>query len=259
MYTIERKAEIISLLEKNNKVDVNVLAEMFGASKETIRRDLRELAADGFVKRTHGGAVFTESSKGVQEYPLLVRGVQRFEEKNIICKRAAQYICDGDTIFIDNSSTTSNLLKYIDKSLRVTIVTNSIQLLIESASLKNNNLLMICLGGIFRSTNFSMYGSISQANAKSFYPDKAFVSCKGINPNTMLTDSSVYEVDTKRQMLSLSKEVYILADYTKFSEVGTVGLSDFASVKTIITDEKADVSKLKYLDRYDVTLDIAKK
>lgn len=257
MYTIERKEEIINFLERDGKVDVAMLSQHFGASKETIRRDLRDLEQDGLLRRTHGGAVLAEPNKETNEYPLLVRGMQRNEEKNLICRRAAQFIQDGDTIFIDNSSTTINLIKYINKDIRVTVLTNSIQVLLESAKVANNNILVISLGGIFRPNNFSTYGSISVESGKSFYPSKAFLSCNGISQTKMLTDTSVYEVETKRSMIEQSSQTFILADYTKFSTTGTVFLTDLSAVDTIITDAKANPEALQYLDKYHIRLVVA--
>lgn len=248
MYSIERKSEIITLLEQNGKVDVNDLAEKFCISKETIRRDLSELEKDGILQRTHGGAVLSSSNVSVgQEYPVAVRGIQRFGEKNQICKTAAAFIKDGDTIFVDNSSTTIYLTKYIPKDFRVTIVTNSIKLLLESVNNAHPNHLFICLGGIFKDSNLSLHGNIALKNAGEFYPSKAFMSCAGISPHNKIADSSLHEVDTKRLMIERAQEVFVLADHTKFEKVGQIFLSDFASVDYIITDSKTDLSNLSYL------------
>src|SRR5690554_5049807 len=107
MYNVERKAEIINLLEKQGKVEVKSLARQFQISKETIRRDLAELEREGILTRTHGGAVYNQTGRGAgYEYPVSVRGIQRYHEKNAICRYAAEFIQDGDTVFVDNSSTT---------------------------------------------------------------------------------------------------------------------------------------------------------
>lgn len=253
MYSIERKSEIITLLEQFGKVDVKDLAEKFCISKETIRRDLGELEKDGIVKRTHGGAVFVNANAGGgQEYPVAVRGMKRFAEKNSICKAAAAFIKDGDTIFVDNSSTTVYLTKYIPVDLQVTIVTNSIKLLLESVNNSHPNHLYICLGGIFKDSNLSLYGNIALKNAGEFYPSKAFLSCAGISPVNKLADASLHEVDTKRLMIERAQQVFVLADHTKFEKVGSIFLSDFASVDTIITDSKTDLSALDYLKNASV-------
>ncbi len=257
MYTIERKSAIVSLLERDKKVDVNEMAAYFGISKETIRRDLRDLEQEGLLTRTHGGAVLNETGRENNEFPLLIRGMRNSEEKNKICRRAARFIEDGDTIFVDNSSTTLNLINYIDKHITVTVITNSIQVLLESAQNPRNNILLICLGGIFRPNNFSTYGNISIEAGKTFYPNKSFISCSGIHPTKFLTDTSVYEVETKRSMMQQSTQTYLLADYTKFTKTGTVFLTDLDSISTIVTDGKASEENLQFLSKYSLNLVIA--
>jgi len=257
MYSIERKAEIISMLELNSSVDVNKMAAYFKNSKETIRRDLRELEAEGVVKRTHGGAVLAENVKNLKEYPLMVRGIQQFDEKNAICEKAAGLILNGDTIFVDNSSTCLNLLKYIDNTIHVTIVTNSLQLLMESAKLNNPNLLFICLGGVFNNSNFSIYGNIALENAKAFYPNKVFVSCAGLSKEKKITDNSVYEAETKRFMVEQSKETVLLADHTKFTNNGSVYFIGINQVSTIVTDNKTKIEEKSFIHKYHVEILVA--
>ncbi|TCL77023.1 DeoR family transcriptional regulator [Hydrogenispora ethanolica] len=260
MFGLERKSEIINILERAGKVDVNSLAERFGACKETIRRDLRELEKEGVIKRTHGGAVLNVStSKTAQvEFPVSVREIQRYEEKLVICKRAAAMIADGDTIFVDNSSTTIYLLRYIPKDIHVCIITNSLKLLLEAVQVHNPNLQFICLGGVFKESNMSFSGTIPQRIAKDYYPSKAFLSCASITEQQMLTDSSAAEVDTKRMMIERSQSVIILADYTKFLRMGQIFLADFSSIDSIITDNKTDLSALDYLKKYKTELIVIK-
>jgi DeoR family fructose operon transcriptional repressor len=248
MYSIERKSQIIGLLEQTGKVDVNMLAQRFQTSRETIRRDLGELEKEGILKRTHGGAVFVNTNPSVaREYPVAVRGIQRYHEKNHICSCAASFIHDGDIIFVDNSSTTIYLAKYIPQELSVTIVTNSVKLLIEAANVTNSNHLYICLGGIFKGSNLSLFGTISLKNAGEFYPSKAFLSCAGVSPLNKIADASIHEVDTKRLMIERAQEVFLLADHTKFETAGQIFLADFSSIDNLITDRNTDESTLGFL------------
>lgn len=261
MYNIERKSEIINLLETNKNVNVAELAKMFETSKETIRRDLRELEQEGALVRTHGGAMpivtKTNSSSMQDEYPVNVRGIRNFHEKQSICKLAASYIQPEDTVFVDNSSTTAYLAQYVPANIPVTFITNSIQFLIEASKLNNQNHMYICLGGIFKSSNLSIYGNMSLDNAKNYYPNKAFLSCSGISANRMITDSSIQELETKKLMIELSNNVYILADHSKFEKDGQIFLSSFNNINHIITDQKMNIDNCHYLDNYGIKLTIA--
>ena len=257
MYNVERKAEIINLLEKHGQVEVNSLARQFQISRETIRRDLAELEREGILTRTHGGAVYNQKVRGPgYEYPVSVRGIQRYHEKNAICKYAAGLIQDGDTVFVDNSSTTVYLARYIPRTIHATLITNSIKLLMVAAKSPNPNILFICLGGVFKESNLSLYGSATVKHCAEFYPNKAFMSCAGIAPSGLVTDASVQEIETKRLMIEHSRELFLLADYTKFSAAGQVFLTSLSPGNNIITDSKADGEKLEALKSLGVRISV---
>jgi DeoR family transcriptional regulator, fructose operon transcriptional repressor len=261
MYSIERKSEIANILENAASVDVSFLAKKFGISKETIRLDLREMENDGLIKRTHGGAVLNHqkniTTAPEEEEPITIRGIQRYREKNQICKCAASYIEDGDTIFVDNSSTTMYLTKYISPNAHVTIITNSIKILLETANEPNFKHILVCLGGMFNSRNLSVYGSIGLKDAEKYYPNKAFMSCAGISPQNILADSSIYEIDTKRMMIERAPQIFMLADYTKFRKASQIFLCNISDVNYLITDNKVDMNLLNSLDQTNLKVVIA--
>ncbi len=237
MFSIERKSEILRLLEDHGRVDVNDLSILFITSRETIRRDLREMEEGGLLKRTHGGAVLSgDLTATASDYPVGVREIQRFKEKDAICRSAAAFIQNGDILFVDNSSTCLNLVRHIPMDLKITLITNSIKLLLGTVAVSHPNLSVICLGGFFHEANLSTYGTIAQNNAAGFFPTRAFMSCAGIHPPDRLTDASILEVDTKRLMIEQSQEVFILADHTKFERSGPVFLSDFSSIHFLVVD-----------------------
>jgi len=240
MFSVERKSEILKLLEQNGRVEVNDLASIFDSSRETIRRDLNEMEIKGLLKRAHGGAVLDSTfSTSAQEFPVNIREIQRYKEKNAICHKAASFIKNGDSIFVDNSSTCLYLIQHIPEEYQVTIITNSLKLLIGSNELQKPNLMFICLGGFYHKDNLSTYGNISLRDAGEFYPNKSFMSCGGILSPNRFTDYSILEVDTKRLMIEQSKEVFILADHTKFGRSSQVYLTDSTSIDYVITDDKA--------------------
>ncbi len=250
MYNIERKSEILKIIEAEGRVEVNELATRFNASRETIRRDLREMEDSGLVKRTHGGAVFEPST--LPEFPVEVREIRQFKEKNAICEVAVAAIQDGDSIFVDNSSTCLYMLQYVPTDLHLTVITNSIKLLLGSIPLNRPNLEMICLGGVFHGSNLATFGGLAQKNAAEFFPGKAFVSCAGMRFPDQFTDSSLLETDTKRLMLERSQQVFMLADHTKFERVGPVFLSEFSSVDVLITDAQTNPAHFAALEKAGV-------
>lgn len=259
MFSIERQSTILEMLEREGKVDVNLLASRFSTSKETVRRDLRDMESAGILKRTHGGAVLVgEKHSEGYEYPLLVRGVQKYEEKQRICKAAAMLVEDGDTIFLDNSSTTMSLLRYVPKHIKFTVVTNSIQILLEAGKLNNNNIVVIALGGMLNGKNYSLTGMLSRNFAQNFFPDKSFMSCRGVDEKSGMTDASILEIEVKRDMLGRSKQFILLADHSKFGLIGAVYMGGLNEIDCVITDCKVDPEKLKMFEGYRAKIITAK-
>lgn len=265
MYSHERKFKILDLLNEQDTVNVNDLAVSMNTSKETIRRDLRELEDDGNLTRIHGGAKANAASQAsstnpstANDVPFAIRHTKNIKEKKEICKRAASFIKSHDTIFLDNSSTTLFLPQYIPKELIVTIITNSIKVLLETSQLNNPNLSLIALAGFYNVSNFSVYGSRTVQSAEDFYPNKAFLSCTGINPTSKLTDISLNEVDIKKAMINKSDEVFLLADHTKFNTSGPFYLSELDILDYIVTDRyqytpEIDANIKAILSKYNIS------
>jgi DeoR family fructose operon transcriptional repressor len=235
MLAFERKSRIIEYLEQNRKAEVNELATMLDVVPETIRRDLRDLEKQDFLTRTHGGA-FLKSQKEA-DYPVGVRLMKRSHEKERLCQRAAQFIENGEMIFIDNSSTLIHLIKHIPNNIQVTILTNSIWVLQEFAKQTKENITMICTGGVFNKSNMSLSGTVAGKNTSHFFPSKAFVSCHGLSTEHGFTDSNLLELDFKREMIDVSKKVFFLLDHTKFSRLGPVYLGDITMCDVLITEQ----------------------
>lgn len=258
MYGIQRQSLILEMIEAEGEVEVTALSEKFGTSKETIRRDLREMEKSGLLTRTHGGAVSANVvvSEGY-EYPLLVRGLQKYDEKQMICRSTVPLLEDGDTIFLDNSSTTMSLMKYIPTHLKITIVTNSIQIILEAGKLKNPNTVVMSLGGIFYEKNYSLTGVLAMNSANNFFPDKAIMSCRGINKHSGMTDASIYEIEVKRKMLENAKQFILMADYSKFGLTGAIHLGGLDEIDILVTDSKVDREMISILDDFNVKIIIA--
>ncbi|MBQ8663754.1 MAG: DeoR/GlpR transcriptional regulator [Eubacterium sp.] len=261
MYIEERRKKILDILNNTGRVDVSQLAEEFGISKETIRRDLRALEETRQLLRTHGGALVQPSSSDYSEYselPANIRSTLNMDSKKVICRLAASKIQDGDTIFVDNSTTCIYLCQYLPRDKQITILTNSIPFLNECAKISNPKLTVICLGGILKPSNLSLYGTITMQNSMEYFPSKAFISCTGIISSTQITDFGVQEIDVKRSFLRSSKEVFLLADHSKFRPAGQVYLGTLSDIDYLITDKYADFSSLDLSDEFKEKILIAR-
>lgn len=239
-----RLVEILNLIETQKEINVNYLAQQFQTSRETIRRDLTVLEQQGVLTRNYGGATYN-SAQGkvdtISEYPISVRNIRQVEEKKALCKFAASRICDGDVVFVDNSSTTSYLLDYVPKEYHITFVTNSFNLLLSACEKKETNFSFVCLGGSFnpsRTSNLSFTGAMTLKNAEEYYPSKAFLSCAAVRSDGVLTDIGSYETDTKRLMIKNSQQTFFLIDHTKFQSSGQVFITNVLPQFSFIIDNQ---------------------
>jgi DeoR/GlpR family transcriptional regulator of sugar metabolism len=249
MLSEKRKSEIQNIIKQKGIIEVNALADLFQTSRETIRRDLSELERQGVLKRTHGGAVQNGTAVTISESPVAARSILQIAEKKSICEKAARFISANDTLFVDNSSTASYLPHYIPPDMYITIITNSIGFLYETTKINNCNWVLICLGGIFNSRGLSVLGNSTLKSADAYYPTKTFISCAGISPINKIADFSPHEVEIKQLMIERTREVFLLADHTKFKNPGHIFLCDFDSIDHLITDSPPeDTSFLNKLD-----------
>jgi DeoR/GlpR family transcriptional regulator of sugar metabolism len=244
---INRKKTILEELRRHKSININELAERFQLSRETIRRDIRDFEGRGILKKIHGGAVIIEADEpaaasGVTgpyfaEPPIDKRRSSHTLEKEAICRAAASRIADKEVVYIDNSSTTIPLVKYIPRDLSVSILTNSLIVIMEAYNLRNPNLSLFCVPGFFNANNLSLYGTHTVRMVDEFFPSKAFISCAAILPDSRLADSSMYETDTKRAFIKKSDTVYLLADSDKFNKTAPYFLADMESIDYIVTDK----------------------
>ena len=257
IYAIERKNRILSQLQQRGRVEVSRLADELNVSKETLRKDLRELEAENLLSRVHGGAVPVKEQYLDKQRSAVYREQQHREEKIRICKKAAALVRDQDTIFIDNSSTNYNLVRYIDPKLHVTIITNSVKVLMDSAYLDPNNFTFISVGGIFRKEFFSLVGEPALSAVNSYHPNITFLSCFGIGKEGILYDISIYETDIKKAAMSIADRVVLTADHTKMGVAGGALLSTLNNVDDLITDIKPGTAELECLKSCGTALILA--
>lgn len=218
-------------LIKNGKVSVNELSESFGVSKETIRRRLNDLEAQGIAKRVHGGAVLAEQVGGQQIYKS--RSVENFSSKQKIGEAAARMVNDGDTIFLDSSTTCLCLARHLaDK--RVTIITNSVQILFEVMKLPN--LRVISTGGIVRPKEMDFYGEYAERGLDTLCAQKTFFSATGFDLTTGATSSLEVEARLQRAMIKNTETSIFLCDHSKFGKVGYNRVAGIDEISYLITD-----------------------
>lgn len=234
MFPTDRKKEILRLLRRTGNVRVADLAEGFGVTEETVRRDLDQLEQEGHLRRVYGGAVAAGGTGN--EAPILEREGQSADLKRQIGRAAVALLRAGDTCMLDASTTALELARQMP-DVRMTVVTNSVPIVMALSG--REHLTVIGVGGILRSRSLSFVGPLAEQTVRQYRVDKAFLSCSGLHPTGGLTDSNLLEVAVKQAMVESAREVIGLADSTKWGKAGFATFAPMASVHKVITDAGA--------------------
>ena len=251
MLPIERRGEILQKLMLDGRVVVGELAEHYQVTEETIRRDLEKLEADGYAKKTYGGAVRNDNM--TSELPYTVRKQTNVSGKKYIAELIAQQlISDGDSLLLDSSTTTLFTVKSIVTKHNLTIVTNSVEILLDLPQGHDWNI--ISTGGQYRSESLSFYGSAAQEVVKKYHVDYAILSCKGMDLEKGITDTREPFAELKREFLKSAKKVILAIDHTKFDKISFVRLGDIDQVDAVVTDVEPEEKWKRYFAEKNIEL-----
>ena len=232
MLAAERRNEILAQLREEGKVIVADLSKKYDVTEETIRRDLEKIERDGFAERTYGGAVLKENDR--EDLPFLVRKRANVEAKKKIAVTISEMIEDGERIMLDASTTALFVAKQIRYKKNITVITNSIEILLELADVKGWKLLST--GGSLRADALALVGYQAERMVDEFFVDKAIISCKGVDYQKGCTDSNELEAGIKKQMLASATTKILAVDSGKFGRLSFTKIVDFARIDMIVTD-----------------------
>ena len=238
MLAIERRNRILTILREERHVVVSELAKVFDVSEETIRRDLDKLEKEGHVVKTYGGAVISEGSEA--ELPYVIRKKANVEAKQKIADLAADLIMDGDTLILDASSTAVFIAQKIKSKKEITLITNSIEVLMELSDVTGWKILST--GGTLKERSCALVGSEAEESLSRFHVDKAFISCKGVDPRHGFSDSSDMHAAVKRKMLQAASQIFFAVDSSKFDKISFTSVSGFSGVDAVITERAPDAA-----------------
>ncbi len=232
MLAIERRNAILAKLSAEGKVIVADLSREFDVTEETIRRDLEKLDKDGLAKKTYGGAVLNENLN--TDLPFNVRKRTNVALKQQIAEKIAQLIHDGDYIMLDASSTAIYVTKCIKDRKNITLITNSVEILMELADKGDWNILST--GGALKKGALSLVGTSAERMIRGFHVDLAVCSCKGIDINMGITDSNEKDSEIKQAIFAAAGQKILAVDSTKFDKISFVRVCEIGDVDTVVTD-----------------------
>jgi len=237
-----RLHRICALLSTLSHVSTEMIIQHLGVSRETVRRDVLKLEAQGLLRRIHGGIASCEDG---QEAPLSVRNTVREKEKRAIANATVKLLHAGQTLFIDAGSTTSLLAESLLSMSGLTIITNSLDIASKLSSNTDNSPLqheVILLGGQMGKTAQATSGEATLAELSRYRADIAILSPVGVSAENGASSFFHHEAAIASAMVKYAKATYILIDSGKVGVSSRVVYATTAQITKVITHKSAQKS-----------------
>ncbi|WP_426227269.1 DeoR/GlpR family DNA-binding transcription regulator [Pseudarthrobacter sp. DSP2-3-2b1] len=247
MFAEERQQKIAELVAGSGRVSVNLLAERFSITTETVRRDLATLETAGTVRRVHGGAVAADRFSTIEE-SINDRTVQRPGQKMRIADAALALIppAKSGSILLDAGSTTEALADLLSRRAVVAtsastapelvVITHAVPIAAKLAS--TPGIALQLLGGRVRGLTQAAVGQATVEAANRMRPDIAFIGTNGIHADFGLSTPDPEEAAVKAAFVHSARRIVVLADSSKLDAETLVQFASLKDLDTLITDSE---------------------
>jgi len=251
MLTSQRKQLVLDVLRRTGHVIAKDLSQELGLSEDTIRRDLRELAADGRLQRVHGGALPSSPALGNFAARLTIAS----EEKQMIGRAAAQMVRPGQVVILDGGTTTLQIARHFPADLRATVVTHSPTIAVELAG--HAHIEVVLIGGrLFKHSVVSVGAAALEAIAR-IHADIFFMGVTGIHPEIGLTTGDLEEAHIKRVFSQAAAETIVLASPEKLDAASPYVIAQIREITGMIVAAGTKRKVLAPFRKQGITITIA--
>lgn len=235
--TSQRRLQISELVRRNGSVQVAALAEHFGVSMQTVRKDLRYLSERGVMARAYGGAIDSKVvGTPLAEPHYEAKRTANLEQKRRIGQRAAALIQPGSTIALDSGTTAIQLAEALP-NIEVTVVTNDFGVL--AALAPKNNIRIVMLGGELRRKNMAFYGGLTVEAIDALHVDVLFLGVDGLDLERGITTHYEPEAMLNRKIVEAARQVVAITDSAKFGRICLHRIIPVSGLDMLITDTDA--------------------
>jgi DeoR family transcriptional regulator, glycerol-3-phosphate regulon repressor len=229
--SVQRQAEILRAVRQSGSATVTALAAQLEVSTESIRRDIKSLIASGAVLRFHGGIM----DPGHREEPPFQRRMQvNREAKRKIAGLVLELVRDGDSLILDNGTTTAYVAEALAARSKLVVVTNSAQIACRLAGRNNNRVFMA--GGELSGDDAAAFGPGALAFLRQFEVRCALLSAGAIGASGEIRVFHLFEAEFARAAMAQARETWVIADGSKFGREAPVKLCGLNEVNRLITD-----------------------
>lgn len=238
-----RRDRIVQMLDREGEQSVESLADHFQVSGMTIRRDLHDLAGDGKVIRTHGGA--TPAARISFEYRFLDRAREHAAEKRQIAETAASMVEPGQAVLLDSGTTTLEIARRLRRIERLTIITTSLP--IASELFGHEPIDTILLGGQLRKDSPDLLGGLTEQGLELLRPDIAFIGADAVDLRGFAYNRSAQLGRLLTCMGQAAERTYAVADRSKIDRRELMRFADLSQWDGLVTDSGIDEAHCKAL------------
>jgi DeoR/GlpR family transcriptional regulator of sugar metabolism len=246
MLAAQRKDFLLARLDRDRRVVAKDVAAELGVSEDSVRRDLRELAAAGRCQRVYGGAL--PASPAAADYGTR-RGVE-VESKQRVATAAAALIRTGSTVILDGGTTALAVARTLPADLRATVVTHSPTVVAALAG--HASIEVYVLGGRLFRHSMVTCGAAAVEAAQLVHADLFLLGVTGVHPDAGLTTGDADEAAMKRALAQRAADTYVLASTEKIGAASPFGVLPLDAVAGVITDASSQNETVRRLTAMDV-------
>jgi DeoR/GlpR family transcriptional regulator of sugar metabolism len=249
---VDRRHRILERIAEEQTIHVGELARTLGVSEMTIRRDIRRLELDGFVRQTYGGAT-AHLTKSL-DVAFNARALQNTREKRWIGMRATRLLGDARVIFIGIGTTAEQFARFLPVRPGLVAVTPSLPI---ASLLGTRPIDVVALGGSVRRDELTCVGPAASATLGRFHFDLAVVGAAGLSARWGLTELDDGEAEIQRLAIERSSRLVVIADGSKIGSATNAVVTEADRVGTLVTDSGAPEAELAALAALGVEILIA--
>ena len=255
MFLEERHAQILEMLNRDGKVLVKELAEIFGVTEDSIRKDLSSLEVDGKLKRTYGGAVTIEEKLQMTEANR--RRISDVEAKRKIAAASVRLMQPQDLIFLDISTISIAIAQILEKTeTPYKILTNMVDVLVMLA--RNPKINLFFAGGQINQSRDGFSDGLNLEFISKFRPDISFIGAFGVDiKRNSLTSRDTAGGIHKARMIEVSKKNFIIAESRKIGVESSYSFATLEKIDGIITETKLPESLTTAAEKFGTKIIVA--
>lgn len=250
--SVERRSDILALLQQKGSCRVEALAQHFNVSIVTIRNDLNSLEQQGYITRSHGFAVL--NNRLIAELSIADKRTHYPEVKQRIGKRAAALLNANESVIFDSGTTTKAIVSHLG-DLPLTVLTNGLDIAMALVACPNVEIRMT--GGVLRKNAMSFSGIMADNNLRHYRFDKVFLGVDGFDLHKGITTFNEQEAHLNRLMCEAAEQVIVVADASKFGQYSRFIICQADQIDVLISDDRLPMHYRTQLENAGVTVLLA--